>query len=238
MNRILILLLITFSTRILAQTEEHFSNYNMVSFSYKHNKKWSAYLELQSRSIEDFSTPDYYEIKGGIGYNLNKNNQAFVGIGRYGTYKDRKFSQEEFRVWLQYIYSHNINNIKIDHRLRAEKRFYYYPITDKTDNAERFRYRLSATLPLNNKKIEPGTFFVNAFEELFLGEYNPTLKRSRTFAGFGYQINPYIGTNVGYIFQKEFSNSGNKNLHFIYLSLNFSFDRLKFNETHHLPVAD
>ena len=29
-------------------------------------------LELQERSIEDFSKPDYYEIKGGIGYNLDK----------------------------------------------------------------------------------------------------------------------------------------------------------------------
>jgi hypothetical protein len=35
-----------------------------------------AYLELQTRSIEEFSKPDY-EVKGGIGYNIDKNNQPF-----------------------------------------------------------------------------------------------------------------------------------------------------------------
>ncbi|MBS1550087.1 MAG: DUF2490 domain-containing protein [Bacteroidetes bacterium] len=237
MNRVLILLFFI-STLMKAQTEDRFSNYVMMSFSYKHDKQWSAYLELQARSIEKFSTPDYYELKGGIGYNLNKNNQAFVGIGKYGTYKNDKMSQEEFRIWAQYTYSQQWNKLKIDHRVRAEKRFYYYPQTDKTDQGERFRYRISGTYPLNKEKIEPGTLFANVFEEIFVGEYEPFLKRSRTFAGLGYQINPYMGTNLGYIFQKEFSNSGNKNIHFIYLSLNFSFDRLKYNESHTIPVAD
>ncbi|WP_124639940.1 MULTISPECIES: DUF2490 domain-containing protein [Amniculibacterium] len=221
-----------------AQTKDQFSNYNMMSFSYKHDKQWSAYLELQLRSIEDFTTPDYYEAKGGIGYNFNKNNQAFVGIGRYGTYKNEHINQEEFRFWLQYIYSQQFGKVKLDHRVRAEKRFFYYPNTDSHDNTERYRYRLAATLPLNKDKVEPGALYANAFEEVFVGPKDPFFKRSRTFVGLGYQFNPYVGTNLGYIFQKEFSNSGNKNLHFIYLSLNFTFDRLKFNETHHIPVAD
>ncbi|MBS1571958.1 MAG: DUF2490 domain-containing protein [Bacteroidetes bacterium] len=236
--RLVIVAVLSFSNFVFAQTEEKVSDFNMISFTYKHDKNWSAYLELQERAIEKFSKPDYYEIKGGMGYNFNKNNQAFVGIGRYGTYKNNQFSQEELRLWLQYTFSHTISKIKIDHRLRAEKRFFYFPLKDAKDNTERFRYRLAATMPLNKEKIEAGAYFINAFEEIFVGPQEPTFKRSRSFVGAGYQFNPYIGTNIGYMFQKEFATTGNRNLHFLYLSFNFTFDRLKFNETHPVPVAD
>lgn len=221
-----------------AQTDEHLSSFNMVSFTYKHDKKWMAYLELQDRAIEEFSKPDYYEVKGGIGYNIDKNNQPFIGIGRYGTYKESKFYQEEFRIWLQYIFSQKISKLKIDHRLRAEKRFFYFPQSGLADNTSRFRYRMALTLPLNKEKIEPNTFFLNAFEEVFAGPNAPNFKRNRLFGGFGYQLNDYIGANMGYMWQREFANSGNRNLHFLYFALNFTFDRLKYNEMHQIPVAD
>lgn len=221
-----------------AQTDEHLSSFNMVSFTYKHDKKWMAYLELQTRSIEEFSKPDYYEVKGGIGYNIDKNNQPFIGIGRYGTYKESKFYQEEFRIWLQYIFSQKISKLKIDHRLRAEKRFFYFPQSGLANNTSRFRYRMALTLPLNKEKIEPNTFFLNAFEEVFAGPNAPNFKRNRLFGGFGYQLNDYIGANMGYMWQREFANSGNRSLHFLYFALNFTFDRLKYNEMHQIPVAD
>ena len=221
-----------------AQTDEHLSSFNMVSFTYKHDKKWMAYLELQDRAIEEFSKPDYYEVKGGIGYNIDKNNQPFIGIGRYGTYKESKFYQEEFRIWLQYIFSLKISKLKIDHRLRAEKRFFYFPQSGLADNTSRFRYRMALTLPLNKDKIEPNTFFLNAFEEVFAGPNAPNFKRNRLFGGFGYQLNDYIGANMGYMWQREFANSGNRSLHFLYFALNFTFDRLKYNEMHQIPVAD
>jgi len=217
---------------------EHISGYNMTSFTYKHDKKWSAYLELQDRSLEKFELPDYYEIKGGIGYNIVKNNQIFIGIGKYGTYKDRKFYQREFRLWLQYVFSHNVEKVKLDHRFRAEKRFFYYPQSDQNKNDERFRYRLSATLPLNNEKMQTGTFFINAFDEIFVGPAEPTFKRNRIFGGFGYQLNDYITSNLGYMWQREFSASGNKNYHFLYFGINFTFDRMKHYESDFVPVAD
>ncbi len=98
-----IIFIFTFAIFAKSQTNssEHLSGFAVVSLNYKHNPKWNAYLELQERSIEDFSKPDYYEIKGGIGYNLNKNNQFFVGLGRYATYKESRIANEEFRIWLQ-----------------------------------------------------------------------------------------------------------------------------------------
>jgi hypothetical protein len=226
------------SLSYFAQNTEHLSGFNMVSFSYKHDKNWSAYIELQERGIESFTKPDYYEMKGGIGYNFNKNNQLFLGGGKYGTYKNATISQEEFRLWIQYLYTQKVNSLRIDHRLRLEKRFFYYPGTDTSSNTERYRYRMALTLPINKEKIEPNTFFVNIFDEIFFGPELPNFKRNRVFGGVGYQFNDYFGTNLGYLWQREFSNSGNKNLHFLYLGLNFSFDRLKYRENHPIPVAD
>lgn len=240
MKQAFLVFLFFFSFFFRAQTEfkPHASNFNMLSFTYKHNRQWSAYIEFQQRSIEDFSMPDYYEMKGGLGYNFNKNNQFLIGIGKYGTYRESKFYQRELRIWLQYILSHNITRLKFDHRIRLEKRFFYYPQTDHNINDERYRYRMAVTLPLNNDKLKSKTFFVNTFEELFVGPKEPAFKRNRLFGGFGYQFNDYVNTNIGYMWQKEFLNSGNKNYHFIYLGINFTFDRLKYYETHQIPVAD
>ena len=221
-----------------AQNKDHLSDFNMTSFTYKHNQKWSAYIELQERSLEDFTLPDYYEMKGGIGYNINKNNQAFVGIGKYGTYKNSQFYQRELRLWLQYTFTNNIDRVRLDHRFRAEKRFFYFPQTDEKKNDERVRYRLSATVPLNNATMKPNTFFVNAFDEIFFGPDEPAFKRNRIFGGFGYQFNNFVSANLGYMWQREFAISGNKNYHFLYFGLNFTFDRLQNGENHSVPVAD
>lgn len=218
--------------------DEHISSFNMTSFTYKHNKKWSAYIELQSRSIEDYMHIDYYEVKGGVGYNFTKNNQFLVGLGRYGTYRNHQFYQNEFRVWLQYIFNHSLSRVKFDHRVRLEKRFFEYPLTGDYNDTERYRYRLTATVPINKKKVGPKTFFVNVFDEFFVGPKMPTLKRNRVFGGVGYSFNNNVAANLGYLWQREFSEKGNRNFHFLYFALNFTLDRT--NQYRHtiIPVAD
>lgn len=235
----LFFLLLFFGFSLNAQTNlrEHVSAFNMTSFTYKHDKNWMAYLELQMRSIEDYSLPNYYEVKGGIGYNI-KGHQPFIGVGKYGTYRDRKIYQEELRLWLQYVYSHRISSFKLDHRVRAEKRMFHYPQTETDDDTERYRYRLSVTLPLNSEKLQPGTIFANTFEELFFGPELPTFKRNRLFTGFGYVVDDNISTNIGYMWQREFGRTSNRNLHFVYFGVNFTFDREKMGSHVPFPVAD
>ncbi len=228
---------------ITAQTTEfkpHVSNFNMMSFTYKHNDKWQAYVELQMRSIDDYMLPNYYEAKGGIGYNFIKNNQIFVGAGRYGTYRDSEIYQNEFRMWLQYVLSQKIEFIKIDHRFRAEKRFFTFPQTNTESNDERYRYRLSLTVPLNDKNISTGTIYFNTFEEVFVGPKNPDwFKRNRFYSGFGYQVSDFMNTNIGYMWQKEFSSlNGDKNFHFVYFAVNFTLDREKNYDYQPIPVID
>ena len=141
------------------------------------------------------------------------------------------------RLWLQYIYSHNIDRLKLDHRVRAEKRFFSYPQTDTEENTERYRYRLTASVPLNNEKMQANTFYVNAFEELFFGPELPAFKRNRLFGGVGYVYSRNVSANLGYMWQREFSASGRGNLHFMYFALNFTIDRQK-DYPQSYPVID
>src|SRR5690606_3443903 len=221
-----------------AQTNprEHISSFNMTSFTYKHDKNWQAYIELQTRGIEDFVKVDYYEVKGGVGYNIG-DHQPFVGIGTYGTYKNSEFFQRETRLWLQYTYSHKLNRLKLDHRLRAEKRLYYFPQTDTEDNTERYRYRLSASLPINKEKLEANTFFLNAFNEIFVGPEEPNFKRNRFLGGVCYVFSRNVSSNLGYMWQREFTADNTRNLHFLYFALNFTLDRMK-DVPQSYPVAD
>ncbi|MCF3110592.1 DUF2490 domain-containing protein [Niabella sp. CC-SYL272] len=235
------ILFLTITQRCISQTQskEHLSGFLMTSLTYKFNSRWMAYTELQARSIEHFTPLDYTETKGGIGYNIDKNNQPFIGFGRYITYREHERYQRELRLWLQYTFTNKIGKLKMDHRGRAEQRFFHYPQTDVNKTDQRFRYRLSATLPINSKKVEPKTFFINGFEELFFGPKADLLKRSRLFAGFGYQFTKTVGTSTGYMWQRELAPSGNRNLHFIYLALNFVLDKKGDHERHiDVPVAD
>lgn len=236
MKKILLFLFFSCSFGFAQEKEEHLSGFSMISLNYKINENWSLYSEIQERSIEEFKKPDYYEIKGGTSYNFNKNNQAFLGLGRYVNYTNSSISKEEFRIWLQYTYSTNLNKLKIDNRLRAEKRFYHNPITNNNSNDERYRYRITATYPLNNDKLEPKTFYLNAYNEVFLGPEDQLFKRNRIFGGFGYVFTNYLSSNLGYIWQRELSPS-TKNLHFIYLGFNFTIGKDK-KEAGHMNVAD
>lgn len=236
MKKIVLFLALCLSTGYFAQT---FSGFGVTSVTYKFHPKWMAYAEFQARSIEEFSTPDYFETKGGIGYNFKKNHQPFLGIGRYGTYREREFYQEEIRLWAQYTFTQNFGKLKVDHRGRAEKRFYNYPQSEEKKDTERYRYRLSTTLPLNNVKVEENTLFASVFEEIFVGPEEPVFKRSRFFSGVGYQFDKNVGTVAGYMWQKEFSASGNKNLHFLYWGLNLTIDAQQGDDrVYDIPVGD
>lgn len=209
----------------LSSAQEHISNFNAITVTYKVHPKFFLYAEGQLRSIEEFSLPDYYELKGGMGYNLTKNHKPFVGLGRYVTYKNRLLDREEFRVWLQDVIDFKSGVVKFENRFRAEKSWFYEPKTDKTSERFRYRYRLNISVPLNAKKIEKGTLFANAYDEIFFVSPNkPTFARNRVYGGLGYQIDKNFGIASGYLWQREFEAKGNKNIHFVYLALNINID--------------
>lgn len=229
-----------FLSVISLKAQEHISSFNALTITYKFHPKFFLYAEGQSRGIQEYTYPDYYEIKGGLGYNLTKNHKPFIGLGRYATYKDQKINKEEFRVWLQDVIDFKKGIVKFENRLRAEKSWFYEPQTDKSSERMRYRYRLNISVPLNAKEVKKGTVFANVYDEIFLvSPMKPTFARNRVYGGFGYQIDDYFGVLGGYLWQREFEALGNKNFHFVYLALNVNIDGTKHpKKTYDFPGAD
>lgn len=223
--------------RINAQ-QEHISSFSAITVTYKIHPKFFLYAEGQLRGIEDYSYPDYYEIKGGIGYNLTKNHKPFIGIGRYGNYKNRIMDKEEFRFWLQDVIDVKAGKFKFENRFRAEKSWFYEPVKDLHSDRIRLRYRLNISVPLNAETVKPGTVFANVYDEVFfITTEKPLFARNRVFGGFGYQIDENFGMATGYLWQREFAKSGNKNIHFLYLALNITIDGSD-DKDYQFPGAD
>ena len=231
MSKRIFLLFTSFFMLNLSAQKESISSYNVITVNYKHNKKIFAYAEGQLRGIADFSYPDYYEIKGGVGYNLTENHKPLIGLGRYVSYKNRSIEKEEFRVWLQDVYDLKAGKFKFENRVRAEKSWFYNTLKDENSDRIRLRYRLNVSLPLNAEKVESGTISANVYDEVFfVTTENLLFARNRVYAGLSYQIDDHFGLASGYLWQREFAASGNKNLHFVYLGLSLNIDRTEPEE--------
>jgi len=158
---ILVLLTVQFS---FAQNDK-LGTWNIVNFKYNADQKWSVWAESQTRSQLFFNHFFYYEIKGGIGYSINKNFSFLFGTGRYATYSNdgnfkKPFANEEFRLWQQITMNQYLDRLKFEHRYRIEQRW-----LSNGGYRNRFRYRLNVVLPLKNKRLDPKTFYLTAFEE-------------------------------------------------------------------------
>lgn len=231
------LVLLLFYNSLFAQ-KENLSGFTSLACNYKFSTKFYLNPEFQFRANDRFYKPDYYEIKTGLGYNLNSSNQIYLGLGRYATYTNERISREEFRIWLQHVYSLYISKLKFEQRIRLEKRFFHNPITNDNTNSERFRYRLNLTVPLNNEKIAEKTFFINTYDEIFLVTEKPIINRNRIFIGSGYQFTKSFGLSIGYLLQRDFSNNSNINLHFLYTGFSFTIDKSKSEDNIQTPSPD
>lgn len=237
---ILALGLVLFVGYLCKAQKENASSFNALTATYRFHPDFFFYGEAQIRGIADYSYPDYYELKGGIGYFLTKDHMPFVGFGRYVNYKDHYLNKEEFRIWLQDIINFREGSVKFENRFRAEQSWFYEPKKDQHSSRTRLRYRLNISVPLNNKKVEPGTVFVNVYDEIFfVFPMKPTFARHRLYGGFGYQIDKTFGIASGHLWQREFSSNGNTNLYFVYLALNINLDNTKSDRrTYTFPGAD
>lgn len=171
------------------------------------------------RGNQKFGTPDYYELKAGLGYNLAKNNKALLGIGRYANYAESELSKEEFRLWLQDVINIQQGKLKIENRFRAEQSWFYEPKTQQHSQRQRFRYRLNLIVPLVKSEDTNQEFSANAYDEVFLVSSSlPHFARNRIFLGFSYKFSDKFTLSPGYLWQRDFGLNANQNYHYIALS--------------------
>ena len=224
--------LLLYGTNIISQ-QSHLGSWNVINTRVSFNDHWSVYNELQTRSQSFYHDHYYYEIKGGIGYAVNKNLIFLVGGGKYITYSNngnfqKPISADETRLWEQLTLNQFAGRLKLEHRYRVEQRWF------TTGYRNRFRYRLNAVLPLNNYKIEPKTFYLSVFDEIFLTNKAPYFERNRFFAGFGYEFTKLITVQPGYVYQYDYRSVICRGKHLFHLTINFDIDAQK-NKNEKLP---
>lgn len=217
LSSVLVFLFLTVT--VLGQKDRVWGSWSSISVQYEFVKDWTFYFETQTRSHAMYNHFHYYEFKGGFSYKINKYFSALVGFGNYGTYDWKNIrgmkTQDELRLWEQFVINQSISRVKLEHRIRFEQA----SINKKYRN--RFRYRLNVTVPLNSKTVEKNTIFAAGFSELFLTDTPPYFMRHRVYLGLGYQVTDYLSIQSGWInqFNYTFDKKGAKN----YFMLNLAF---------------
>jgi len=208
--------------------------WNVLSFKTSFNEKWGAFAEGQVRSLKFYDDFHYHELKGGVTYAFDKNFSFVVATGNYDTYQSggdfvTPRASDEIRLFEQLTMSQVLTRVKFEHRYRAEQRF------TKDGYRNRFRYRFQTVIPINRKKVEPKSWFVNTSGEIFFRDTPQYFERLRTFAGLGYQFTTTHTLMLGYMHQFDYQLVDETGTDFLYISLLFDLHRNKNRNRETVP---
>lgn len=160
---------------------------------------WNWHNEVQYRNFNFVGDLEQLLLRTGIGYDLSPANNnvmlgaAYVLSGQIG--KSNKGLSSELRFFGQLITKQNFGRYYLSHRYRLEQRNF------AAQQAWRGRYSLGVNVPLNTPTIQPGSFYLNLYNEIFVNFQSEYFDRNRVYGAIGYQISPWLKAEVGYMTQ-------------------------------------
>ncbi len=181
-------------------------------------KRICLLLEGQFRQAQNLE-PQQYQLRTALDVKITEHlSIAPLGYVYTWNYKYGKqpaaFENNEHRIFQQVSYKHLIGVVKMDHRLRMEERFIQNHSIGNSGSVvdegyvvrqNRLRYRLMARVPLNSRKIEPHTYFLSAYDEIFVSWGDKITfhepDQNRLFMGVGYQFDKSFTLQGGFIYQ-------------------------------------
>ena len=200
---ILFLICLTIIPTISYSQRFDIGSWNILNVKYNQNKKWSFFGEAQLRSLKFYDNFHYYEYKGGVNLEVNKNVKLTLGGGSYQTYREGgnfvlPKNNDEFRIWPQVILFQSVGKFKIEQRYRAEFRF--------TSNGyrNRFRYRLGLAYPFGKERKDYKPFQISASNEIFFTDNQPYFERNRMLFAFNYKPSKATTIQIGYLHQFDY----------------------------------
>lgn len=167
----------------------------------KINNKWNWHNEVQYRNFNFIGDVNQLLFRTGLGYNLTENNNnlllgySFINTQKYLPSSTIKIGTNEHRIFQQFITRKKLNRVYLQHRVRIEERFL------PTDFQMRFRYLLSLNIPLNKSSMEKNSFYLSAYNEIFLNGQQSLFDRNRLYGAIGYIINNNLKTEAGFMAQ-------------------------------------
>ncbi len=158
--------------------------------------KLSIHSEAQFRYYETQGNFNQMLLRTGLNYHISSDAIATLGYAYILTDSTfEEFSEDidfrENRIFQQFILKNKVWEFLFEHRYRLEQRFIDFG--DFTDTRHRARYRLQVTLPLTD------TFFVNAYDEVFINLQDRPFDQNRLYIALGINITENSSLQVGYL---------------------------------------
>jgi hypothetical protein len=164
-------------------------------------KKWNWHNEVQYRNYNFAGDLQQLLLRTGIGYNLSENNNnillgyGFIHSQRYLANGTDKEGNNEHRVFQQFITKQNFGRFYLLHRYRIEERFLV------AGYQTRFRYFLALNVAVTRKTMDKNTFYLSAYNEVFIHGRAPLFDRNRLYGAIGYMINKNLKVEAGFMAQ-------------------------------------
>lgn len=180
---------------------------------------FNLHHDIQYRNYSTFGDLEQILLRAGIGYNLTENNSnILVGYGFINSQiyvnDEDKIGVDEHRIYQQFVSRQSLSIVNLKHRYRIEQRW----IGD-TDMQLRLRYSLSIKVPFSGNDISDNTWYLSAYNEIFINSKSEVFDRNRTYLGLGYKLNDLVEFEFGYM--NQFLNNDNRDQLNIATSLNF-----------------
>lgn len=177
----------------------------------------SLWLEYQWRRTGAITSWQQSLFRTGWQYHVRDHFSVMAGYGYiithpYSTYMAVPHPQPEHRIFQQLSWNDSKGSLILNHRIRMEQRYlgtirpdiHEYRLTG-WNYANRVRYQLRATAPLNRKKIEDKTLYLAVLDEIFIGfgrHVNRNIfDQNRIGLFWGYQFNASFRAEAGYFNQ-------------------------------------
>ncbi len=237
--------LVSFALAQSRQVVNQSIQWSFLSSTIKFSPRYSLFTEQQMGFAEYRNMQHVF--RAGMEYTAIKK-LAIIPFGYAYTWnyiygkQPATFVNNEHTLWQQIVYKQTISRVALSHRLRSEERYIQtHSMTANSDVVNngfnnrqfRLRYRAQVNIPLNRKKIEPKTFFLSLWDEIFMSwgrvvtYHKPD--QNRLFTGVGYQFTKSLTMQTGFYYQMLVKSNGlrQENNTGLLFQLNYNFDLSK-----------
>ena len=178
---------------------------------YHISNKWSYYGEYHIRRRNGFKDMAQIYLRFGATYKIAKYLDFTAGFVNPYYWAPTPLVENDdrvvpqYRAWEQAALATPFDHIKVYHQLRFEQRFKRdFEKGSEYHLTHRFRYKLTVHVPLNKQEFKNHTLFASFYEEIFIQAGKTIvydhLEDNRVFAGLGYNINPTLQVQTGYMY--------------------------------------
>lgn len=213
------LLFITISFSYSQTTaEDELGAWYTISGSHRISDDFSISTLAQLWLFEEVENFNFVLFTGGLNYHISPKLTTTIALsyadidGGFSTNKPHTY---ENRLAQQIVFKHKIAKLPIDHRFRAEQRFFSKLNTKSTKH--RLRYRIGAKIILNKH------LFIRLNDEFLATLQNDIVTENRLYSALGINIAKSSNLQLGYLNRKI----KGQNFHRLQVGLFFKTDLRK-----------